>query len=195
MPFLQFSSRPMFWPRPVPRNGDYYELYVTALEIPAIHGGQHHEFRGGSRVTSTPIPPSGDASEEISVLIRTLREADQRLDELTAGQIDTVADRDGRSFLLHHAQDELRDTQKRGEERSRRFGKAMDAIVDAIYLVDRSSMQFVHVNDAACRLLRLMKCDEMQGYLVSVPVSSDILEKRYLARAPPVTAPHRFAIS
>jgi diguanylate cyclase (GGDEF)-like protein/PAS domain S-box-containing protein len=41
---------------------------------------------------------------------------------------------------------------KRGEERSRRFGRAMDAIVDAIYLVDRSSMRFVHVNDAACRM-------------------------------------------
>jgi diguanylate cyclase (GGDEF)-like protein/PAS domain S-box-containing protein len=213
-------------------------------------------------------------TEEISVLIRTLRETDQRLDELTAGQIDTVVDRDGRSFLLHHAQGELRyadaakqaailnalpahiilvdaqgliisvndawhqlayrnalvdpaygiglnylavcdeargdcaldahrvatgiravlagavprysfeypckspteqlwflltvtplngdhpngavvmhvniTEQKRGEERSRRFGKAMDAIVDAIYLVDRSSMRFVHVNDAAC---------------------------------------------
>jgi PAS domain S-box-containing protein len=227
-------------------------------------------------VTSTPVPPSGETSEEISVLIRTLRDADQRLDDLTAGQIDTVADRDGRSFLLHHAQDAFRyseaakqaailnalpahiillDTkglvisvndqwhqlacrnalldpnyatgldylaacdaargdcaldahrvakglravlagavprysleypcksatgqlwflltvtplnddypngavvmhvditeQRRGEERSRRFGKAMDAIVDAIYLVDRSSMRFVHVNDAACRM-------------------------------------------
>jgi diguanylate cyclase (GGDEF)-like protein/PAS domain S-box-containing protein len=227
-------------------------------------------------VTLTPAPPSGDASEEISVLIRTLRETDQRLDELTAGQIDTVADRDGRSFLLQHAQGELRyaeaarqaailnalpahiilvdangliisvndawhrlacrnalvdrtygigldylaacdaasgdfapdahkvaagiravlagtaprfcleypckspaeqlwflltvtpldderpkgavvmhvdvTDQKRGEERSRRFGKAMDAIDDAIYLVDRSSMRFVHVNDAACRM-------------------------------------------
>jgi diguanylate cyclase (GGDEF)-like protein/PAS domain S-box-containing protein len=101
-------------------------------------------------VTSTPLPPSGNDSEEISVLIRTLRETDQRLDELTAGQIDTVADRDGRSFLLHHAQRELRYTQRRGEERLRRFGKAMDAMVDAIYLVDRSSMRFVHVNDAAC---------------------------------------------
>jgi len=205
-----------------------------------------------------------------------LRETDQRLDELTAGQIDTVADRDGQPFLLHHAQNELRyadaakqaailnalpahiilldakglivsvndawhllacsnamidpkygiglnylaacdgargdseidahniaagiravlagtlprysleypcragtelmwflltvtplnddypngavvmhlniTEQKRGEERSRRFGTAMDAIVDAIYLVDRSTMQFVHVNDAACAL-------------------------------------------
>jgi diguanylate cyclase (GGDEF)-like protein/PAS domain S-box-containing protein len=227
-------------------------------------------------VRLTPAPPSAEASEEISVLIRTLRDTDQRLDELTAGQIDTVADRDGRSFLLQHAQGELRyadaakqaailnalpahillvdakgliisvndawhrlacrnamvnrtygigldylgacdaargdcaadahkvaagiravlagtaprfcfeypctspagqlwflltvtpldderpkgavvmhvdiTEQKRGEERSRRFGKAMDAIVDAIYLVDRSSMRFIHVNDAACRM-------------------------------------------
>jgi diguanylate cyclase (GGDEF)-like protein/PAS domain S-box-containing protein len=217
-----------------------------------------------------------DTSEEISVLIRTLRDADQRLDELTAGEVDSVADRDGRAFLLHRAQDDLRYTeaakqaailnalpahivlldsqgmvvsvnsawrqtvwihalmdpnlavgydylsacddaqgdgaadarkvalgiravltgsvsrhsceyawqsaadmqwflltvtplndrhpggavvmylniteQKHGEERSRRFGTAMDAIVDAIFLIDRSSMRFIHVNDAACRI-------------------------------------------
>jgi diguanylate cyclase (GGDEF)-like protein/PAS domain S-box-containing protein len=33
-----------------------------------------------------------------------------------------------------------------------RFRTAMDATADAIYLVDRSSMCFVHVNDAACRM-------------------------------------------
>jgi diguanylate cyclase (GGDEF)-like protein/PAS domain S-box-containing protein len=241
-----------------------------------LHIAPHHPEppAGDPRVTSTASPPSEDSSEEILVLIRTLRQTDQRLDELTAGQIDTVADRDGRSFLLHHAQNELRyadaarqaailnalpahiillDTkglivsvneawlqltcrnalidphyeigfdylsvcsdargggaadahrvatgiravlagsvprysceypcksndellwflltvtplnddhptgaivmhvniteQKRGEERSRRFGEAMDAIVDAVYLVDRSSMRFVHVNNAAC---------------------------------------------
>jgi diguanylate cyclase (GGDEF)-like protein/PAS domain S-box-containing protein len=227
-------------------------------------------------MTSRPLPSSADMSDEISVLIKTLRETDQRLDDLTAGQVDTVAGRDGRPFLLHHAQDELRyadaarqaailnalpahilllDTQgfilsvndawhlpdcsnalidpkygiglnylsacddakgddagdarraatgiravlagllpqysfeyscrssteqtwfllsatplsddypsgaivmhvniteqKRGEQRSQRFGTAMDAIVDAIYLVDRSSMQFIHVNDAACKM-------------------------------------------
>src|ERR1700722_4783734 len=226
-------------------------------------------------MSAAPPAPSAEADEEISELIRTLRETDQRLDELTAGQIDTVADGDGRSFLLHHTQDELRysdaarqaailnalpahvillDTkgiiisandawrqltccnalldskygigldylavcrdargdgalaahtvamgvravlsgavprysfehacqspkgrlwflltvtplsdhhpggavvmhvnitqQKRGEETSRRFGEAMNAIADAIYLVDRLTMRFVHVNDAACR--------------------------------------------
>ena len=43
--------------------------------------------------------------------------------------------------------------QKRGEEALLQFGAAMDASVDAIYLIDRASMTFVHVNDAACRML------------------------------------------
>jgi hypothetical protein len=40
-----------------------------------------------------------------------------------------------------------------------------------------------------------MKCDEMEGYLLSMPVSSEILEERYLARALPATASHRLAKS
>ena len=38
------------------------------------------------------------------------------------------------------------------EEALRRFSSAMDATADAIYLVDRASMRFIHVNDAACRM-------------------------------------------
>jgi diguanylate cyclase (GGDEF)-like protein/PAS domain S-box-containing protein len=245
------------------------EIYDNSL-LASHHPGPATD----RRVTSAPSPPSEDSSEEISVLIRTLGDTDQRLGELTAGQIDTVVDHDGRPFLLHHAQNELRyadaarqaailnalpahlvlldarglivsvndawlqltcrnalinpdyqigfdylaacsdargegaadahkaatgiravlagsaprysleyacksndqplwflltvtplnddsptgaivthvniTEQKRGEERSRRFGEAMDAMVDAVYLVDRSSMRFVHVNNAAC---------------------------------------------
>jgi PAS domain S-box-containing protein len=226
----------------------------------------------------TPSPPRGrDADEEVSALIETLHQTEQRLEQLTSGEVDTVADSHGRTFLLRRAQDQLRhseaakqaailnalpayiallDTQgriisvneawqrfgsgnvlhgpgyevglnyleicdsaqgddaselhqvaegirsvlaggvksfsieypchsptellwflltvmpladdrslgavvmhlniterKRAEETLLRFGAAMDAIVDAIYLVDRSSMRFVHINDAACRLL------------------------------------------
>jgi diguanylate cyclase (GGDEF)-like protein/PAS domain S-box-containing protein len=50
----------------------------------------------------------------------------------------TVAHPDGSSYLLRHAQ-------------------AMDAIVDAIYLVDRSSMRFVYVNDAACGIQNMTR--------------------------------------
>jgi len=219
--------------------------------------------------------PPPDADDEISVVIKALREADSRLEVLTAGEVDSVYDRQGRSYLLQRAQDQLRaaeaakqaailnalpahialldtrgfivsvnDTwqrladgavlrgpaygigvdyleacdsapggcsadghrvaagirsvlagetqrfsmeytcdpstdgrwflltvtplaenrrsgaivmhiditeQKRGEESLQRFAAAMDATADAIYLVDRSSMRFLHVNEAACR--------------------------------------------
>jgi diguanylate cyclase (GGDEF)-like protein/PAS domain S-box-containing protein len=226
---------------------------------------------------SLKTAPPGD-SDEISVVIKALREADLRLEELTAGEVDTVSDRDGRSFLLQHAQRQLRDTetatqvailnalpayiavldaagrvvsvnemwgkstadnalhgpaykignnylekcetargpnaldarraaagirsvlsgsqygfsmeyrcdlpaerrwfllnatplatdrprgavimhvditdQKRGEVALRRFADAMDATADAILLVDRSTMRYIHVNEAACRMQR-----------------------------------------
>jgi diguanylate cyclase (GGDEF)-like protein/PAS domain S-box-containing protein len=41
---------------------------------------------------------------------------------------------------------------RRAEEELSRFGVAMDATADAIYLVDRSTMRFLHVNAAACRM-------------------------------------------
>ena len=55
-------------------------------------------------------PPSAaeEESTEISVLVKTLRAADQRLEELTAGEVDTVVDRDGRSYVLGRAQNQLR---------------------------------------------------------------------------------------
>lgn len=46
---------------------------------------------------------------------------------------------------------------KRSEEELRRFAAAMDATSDAIFLTDRASMRFVHVNDAACRLRELTR--------------------------------------
>jgi PAS domain S-box-containing protein/diguanylate cyclase (GGDEF)-like protein len=54
------------------------------------------------------LPPSGEANEEISALIETLHNTEQRLEELTSGEIDTVADQDGRTFMLRRAQEELR---------------------------------------------------------------------------------------
>jgi diguanylate cyclase (GGDEF)-like protein/PAS domain S-box-containing protein len=54
----------------------------------------------------TPLPR--DASEEVSALIATLHATGRRLEELTAGEVDTVADRDGRTFLLRGPQEQLR---------------------------------------------------------------------------------------
>jgi diguanylate cyclase (GGDEF)-like protein/PAS domain S-box-containing protein len=237
---------------------------------------------------SLKSPPPGD-SDEISVVIRALREADLRLEELTSGEVDTVSDREGRSFLLQRAQDQLRETeaakqaailnalpayiavldtagrvlsvnemwgrstagnplhgpaygvgnnyldmcdrvrgpeslhaqraaagmrtvlagtrknfsmeypcdlpterrwflltttplatehprgavimhvditdQKRGEAALGRFAGAMDATADALFLVDRSSMRYIHVNEAACR----MQAQTRAGLLASSP--------------------------
>jgi signal transduction histidine kinase len=49
-----------------------------------------------------------EAGEEISALIEVLHKTDQRLEELTAGEVDTVADHQGRIQLLRRAQDHLR---------------------------------------------------------------------------------------
>ncbi|BBJ23127.1 PAS domain S-box protein [Candidatus Nitrotoga sp. AM1P] len=54
-----------------------------------------------------PLPPE-DSNEKVSALIETLRHTEQRLEELTAGEVDTVADHDGRPFLLRRAQDHMR---------------------------------------------------------------------------------------
>lgn len=54
------------------------------------------------------MPITGDAKEEVSALIETLHATGQRLEELTAGEVDTVADRRGRTILLRSAQDHMR---------------------------------------------------------------------------------------
>lgn len=45
--------------------------------------------------------------DEISALIETLHRTEERLEELTAGEVDSVTDREGRTFLLRRAQEQL----------------------------------------------------------------------------------------
>jgi light-regulated signal transduction histidine kinase (bacteriophytochrome) len=52
-----------------------------------------------------------NSAAEVAALIATLHTAGQRLEELTAGEVDSVMDREGRSFLLRHAQEELRQSE------------------------------------------------------------------------------------
>jgi len=43
------------------------------------------------------------------------------------------------------------------------------------------------------RVLRSMKCNEVQGYLFGMPVLSAVLEEQYLGARPPVAAPQLLA--
>ena len=82
-----------------------------------------------------------DVDEEISALIQTLHQTGQRLEELTAGEVDTVADGDGRTFLLQHAQDKLRLVD------AARQAAILNALPASIALVDTDGV-VVSVNDA-----------------------------------------------
>jgi diguanylate cyclase (GGDEF)-like protein/PAS domain S-box-containing protein len=137
---------------------------------------------------SADPPPPADKADEISIVIRALREADMRLQELTAGEVDTVSDREGRPYLLQPAQGLWRESeavkQKIGEATLLRLGAAMDATSDAIYLVDRTSMRFVHVNEAACR----MQAQTRTGLLALPPAQVFASSPQALAAAPDALA-------
>lgn len=57
---------------------------------------------------NSDIPAPGAGNEEVAALIEMLHATEQRLEELTGGQVDTVADSHGRTILLRRAQIQLR---------------------------------------------------------------------------------------
>jgi PAS domain S-box-containing protein len=56
------------------------------------------------------VLPEAGSNDEISASIEILHDASERLEELTAGEVDTVANRQGQTFLLRPAQVSLRDS-------------------------------------------------------------------------------------
>jgi diguanylate cyclase (GGDEF)-like protein/PAS domain S-box-containing protein len=49
-----------------------------------------------------------DGDDEVAALLHTLLKTGRRLEELTDGQVDTIADSDGRTLLLRNTQEQLR---------------------------------------------------------------------------------------
>lgn len=87
-----------------------------------------------------PAPVAGD-DPEIGALIALLHETGQRLEQLTRGEVDTVADREGRTFLLRHAQNDLR------HREASRQAAILDALPANIALIDLQGV-IVSVNQA-----------------------------------------------
>lgn len=90
-----------------------------------------------------PVPPStaGDSNEEILALIETLHATGQRLEELTAGEVDGVADREGRTFLLRHVQERLRNSE------AAKQAAILNALPANIALLDTQA-RIIAVNEA-----------------------------------------------
>ncbi|MEJ1963714.1 MAG: hypothetical protein WDO56_20005 [Gammaproteobacteria bacterium] len=84
--------------------------------------------------------PKG-AAAEISALIEVLHRTGQRLEELTAGEVDTVADVSGQTFLLRGAQET-----GRFREASRQAA-VLNALPALVALVDTQGI-IVSVNEA-----------------------------------------------
>ena len=94
-------------------------------------------------------PPPRDPNEEISALIETLHETEQRLEELTAGEVDAVAGRDGRTFMLRRAQDQLRHREAAKQAAILNALPAHIALLDAhgrIISVNEAWRQFADAN-------------------------------------------------
>jgi PAS domain S-box-containing protein len=89
---------------------------------------------------------------EISALIETLLRTEQHLEELTAGEVDTVADRAGRTFLLRRAQEQLRHSEAaKLRESERRFSNVLDN-VDLLSLMLDGEARITYCNDYLLRL-------------------------------------------
>ncbi len=77
---------------------------------------------------------------KVAALIETLRATEQQLDELTSGEVDTVADASGRTFLLQRAQEQLR------HHEAAKQAAILDALPAHIALVDREGF-IITVNE------------------------------------------------
>ncbi len=91
-----------------------------------------------SKASETP-------NNEMSALMETLRKTAQRVEELTAGQVDTVLDSDGRTFFLRGTQEQLQQSE------NSRQAAVLNALPAHIALLDVNGI-IVSVNDAWTRL-------------------------------------------
>ncbi|MEY2411080.1 MAG: hypothetical protein QOF48_3750 [Verrucomicrobiota bacterium] len=90
-----------------------------------------------------------DPNAEIPALIETLLASEQRLEELTGGEVDTVAGHDGRTFLLRRAQEQLRFSEAASQAAILDALPAHIALVDPqgiIISVNESWRRFAHAN-------------------------------------------------
>ncbi|HMF51869.1 MAG TPA: PAS domain S-box protein, partial [Candidatus Saccharimonadales bacterium] len=86
-------------------------------------------------------PPPEDAAGEVAALMETLLETEQRLEELTAGDVHTVTDRNGRTFLSRRPQEQLRHREEAKQ------AAILNALPANIALLDAQGL-IVSVNDA-----------------------------------------------
>jgi len=122
-------------------------------------------------MTLRTLPPDGEVSGEVSALIETLHTAGQRLEELTAGEVDTVANHQGRTVLLRRAQEQLRHSEAARQAAILNALPAHVAVLDAqglIISVNEAWRRFAAANLLLCPghavgVNYLAVCDNARG--------------------------------
>ena len=94
-----------------------------------------------------PTDATGDSQKEIAALVKRLHETQQRLQELTGGQVDAVVHSGGQTYLLKEAEGKLRE----GEKAQRKLAETLLAILNAlpahVALLDAKG-QLISMNEA-----------------------------------------------
>jgi diguanylate cyclase (GGDEF)-like protein/PAS domain S-box-containing protein len=122
----------------------------------------------------TPIEPipATDRDEEISLLVETVFKAGRRLEELTGGEVDTVSDGEGRTFLLRGIAEQMRLSEVEKQAAILNALPANIALLDGkgvIVSVNESWRQFSIANqmrgipDCGIGLNYLEICDKVHG--------------------------------
>jgi diguanylate cyclase (GGDEF)-like protein len=100
-------------------------------------------------VRPTNSPAKADQKKEVAALIETLHSTGQRLEDLTAGQVDTVTNRRGRTVMLRRAQDHMRRNESAKQAAILNALPAHIALLDAqgrIMSVNQAWRQFADAN-------------------------------------------------
>jgi len=77
-----------------------------------------------------PDDPPRAPQDEVARLIDLLHQTSQRLEELTAGEVDSVTDRHGRTIVLRHAQEHIR------QSNAERQSTLLDALPARVAMLD-----------------------------------------------------------
>ncbi len=105
--------------------------------------------------------------DEITVLVGRLHETQQRLQELTGGEVDAVVVPGGHSYLLHEAQEKLRASEERFRLIYGQLTKVLDSSLDVICSFDAEG-RFLQVSAA---------CGKVWGYLPAELLGTPYIDK------------------
>ena len=133
-----------------------------------LHGPADALTVVGSSFAESEVPPD----EEVDSLIEQLLATSHRLEELTAGEIDSVADLTGRTYLLPRAQADLR---RREALTDARYRGLLEAAPDAMVVVDQAG-SIVLVNVRAEKQFGYSR-DELLGQPVTNIIPDGFAER------------------